>query len=258
MKTFHFLSGLPRSGSTVLSSILNQNPEVYVTPTSPMLDILISNQNSWHELPSVKANPFPEQLTNLTKAMIHASWEHRSEPIVIDKNRGWCKNMPASSILFEKDIKIVITTRDIPSIMASWLVLIRNNKNSYMQEVLKQKGLEYSDKNIMSEMWFNMVKDCVEGISQARKDASNRLLEINYDDLVDYPEIQLGKITRFLGLSEFNYDLNNIKNDNIDDDMVAWGLVGMHQIRNVLKKSPTDPKEILGEELYDIFSNLER
>ena len=53
MKTYHFLAGLPRSGSTVLASILNQNPEVYVTPTSPMLDLLVKNQDNFWELPSV-------------------------------------------------------------------------------------------------------------------------------------------------------------------------------------------------------------
>ena len=70
MKTFYFLAGLPRSGSTVLASILNQNPEVYVTPTSPMLDLLVKNQDTFWELPPVKANPCPDQLTNVTRAMI--------------------------------------------------------------------------------------------------------------------------------------------------------------------------------------------
>ena len=256
MKTFHFLSGLPRSGSTVLASILNQNPSVYVTPTSPMLDLLIENQNAWHKLPSVIANPFPEQLTNITRAMIESSWQHRPEPIIIDKNRGWGKNMPASTILFEKEIKMIAMTRDIPSIMASWLALFHKNPNTYMVEKLRNKGREYTDNNIMLEMWFDMVKDCVESLQQAKIDAANRILLVNYDELVNNPKTSLLSIESFLNLPKHEYDFDNIINDTNDDDVSAWGLNGMHSIRTKLNKTAKHPKDILGEELYNIFIEI--
>lgn len=258
MKTYHFISGLPRSGSTVLSAILNQNPAVYVTPTSPLLDQLIENQNIWHNLQTVKANPYPEQLTNITRLMIDAMWQHRPESIIIDKNRGWGKNMPASTILFEKDIKMVATTRDLPSIMASWLTLLKNNPHSYMTEVLYKKGFEATDDNMMAEMWFNMVKDCMEALQQAKKDAPNRLLLIDYDDLVNSPKKCILQIERFLGLPKFEYDFKNIKSDSNDDDLSAWGLNGMHKVRSVLGKTSKDPKKVLGEKLYNRFIELEK
>ena len=36
-KTYFFLAGLPRAGGTLLGAILNQNPDIYVGPTSPIL-----------------------------------------------------------------------------------------------------------------------------------------------------------------------------------------------------------------------------
>jgi hypothetical protein len=36
-KKFFFMAGLPRSGGTLLSSILSQNPDVYVSPQSTLL-----------------------------------------------------------------------------------------------------------------------------------------------------------------------------------------------------------------------------
>ena len=257
-KQFYFLSGLPRSGSTVLAAILNQNPEVYVTPTSPMLDLLIENQNAWHKLPSVQANPFPEQLTNITKAMIDASWEHRPESIIIDKNRGWGKNMPASKILFGEEIKVIATVRDLPSIMASWLTVLHNNPNSHMKETLRQKGFPPTDDNMMAEMWFSMVRDCMEGVVQLKKDASNRLLLVDYDDFVSNPNDTLKSIESFLSLPMHNYDFENIESLTEDDDLVAWGLSGMHKIRKKLEKTSKSSKEILGEELYNRFIELEK
>lgn len=257
-KQFYFLSGLPRSGSTVLASILNQNPEVYVTPTSPMLDLLIENQNAWHKLPSVQANPFPDQLTNITRAMISSSWEHRPERIIIDKNRGWGKNMPASTILFGSEIKMIATTRDLPSIMASWLTLLHKNPYSHMDSTLKNKGLSATDENRMGEMWFNMVKDCMESLAQAKKDASNRLLLVDYDGLIQNPKDTLKKIESFLELPSWEYDYNNIISETFDDDLAAWGLKGMHKIRSKLEKTSKHPKEILGQDLYNRFIGIER
>ena len=40
MKTFHFLSGLPRSGSTLITSLLNQNPQIHASTNSPVLDTI--------------------------------------------------------------------------------------------------------------------------------------------------------------------------------------------------------------------------
>ena len=257
-KTFHFLSGLPRSGSTILAAILNQNPAVYVTPTSPLLDQLIQNQDIWNSLQAVKANPMPEQLTNITRELINSMWEHREEPIIIDKNRGWGKNMPASTVLFESEIKIVATTRDLPSIMASWLTLLRKNPDSYMRQVLARSGMLYTEENMMHEMWVNMVKDCLEALVEARKDAANRILLIDYDIMIDNPAGTLRGIEDFLCLPSHKYDFNNIVSDTNDDDMSAWGLDGMHKIRPRLEKTATPAREILGDELFDIFTKLEK
>ena len=41
-KTFYFMAGLPRSGSTLLSSILNQNPRFYSGPSSPVLGAMFA------------------------------------------------------------------------------------------------------------------------------------------------------------------------------------------------------------------------
>jgi hypothetical protein len=41
MKKIYFLSGLPRSGSTVLAALLQQHPEMHTTATSGLLDMLV-------------------------------------------------------------------------------------------------------------------------------------------------------------------------------------------------------------------------
>lgn len=257
-KQFHFISGLPRSGSTVLASILSQNPSVFVTPTSPMLDQLIENQNIWHNLQTVKANPMPVQLDNITRRMINGMWQNVDKPIIIDKNRGWGKNMPAAEILFGEPMKMVAVKRDLPSIMASWLILLKNNPNNYLDQKLIQEGKAVNDENRMNDMWENMVRDCFEALQRALKDARSHVLLVQYDDLVDNPIEVLKSIEQFLHLPECQYDLDHIMNKYTDDDLTAWGLDGMHKIRSELKKTSQNPRKVLGDELFNKYTIIEQ
>lgn len=257
-KTYHFLSGLPRSGSTVLASILNQNPEVFVTPTSPMLNVAVAMQEAWASDPTVKANYYEEQINNLTKAILPAFWQHRPEPIIIDKGRGWAKNMPNASKLFGKPVRAVSVERDLPSIMASWLTLIKKQPGCHIDKILMQRGYAVTDENRMGEMWFNMVKDCMDGIRQIRQEAPDQFIVVKYDQLIETPHQTISMIEGFLELPSFNYDFNNIQNDTIDDDLTAWGFDGLHTIRPKLERVCKDPKEVLGEELYNRFVQIEK
>jgi len=258
MKTYHFLIGLPRSGSTVLSSLLNQHPDVYVTPTSPLLDLLIAVQDKWHTCPAVLANPFPEQLTNIIQAMIESAWSHRPEPIIIDRCRGWAKNLPAAYLLFKKQIKCIMTVRDLPSIMASWHTVMANNPGNYMDIELAKKNLPVTRESRVMGMWHNMVKDCMDGVRWAKWDGGEALLPVEYDAFIKDPEPILANITKFLGLSDYKFDINNIENTYEDDDLKAWGLSGLHSIRPRLEKTAKDPKELLGERLFETFVTLEQ
>lgn len=253
MKTYHFLAGLPRSGSTLLCSILNQNPSVYATPTSPLLELMFENQNAWHKNQAVIANPFPDQLTNMTKAMIAAAWEHRSEPIIIDKCRGWVKNQPASTILFGRDVKTIFTDRDLPSIMASWLSLFRQQPERIGEKF--RQGLQLDEAGLLDDVWQHMVKDCIECRPIAKHNP--HILTIRYDQLMINPLEVLDDIELFLSLPPYKYDFDNITSNTNDDDLAAWGLKDMHTIRPKLQKISKNAKDVLGEKLFNHYTMLE-
>ena len=50
MKTLNFISGLPRSGSTLISNILKQNPEVYSEAVSSLSAVVGSVNLNWEGL----------------------------------------------------------------------------------------------------------------------------------------------------------------------------------------------------------------
>jgi sulfotransferase len=257
MKEFYFLVGLPRSGSTLLATLLRQNQDVYVTSTSPMLDQLVANQDIYKEkLQSTKANYNQTQLDNITLRMIEGIWGHIDAPKIIDNNRGWARNLPSVEILFKKRIKCIAMYRDIPSIMASWLTLIKKNPINSIDQDLINRGQEVNDYNRMMLMWHEQVLDCVESLCSALTTNREDVLLISYDELISNPVDVLTKVNNVIG-SDITYSLDKINEYSIpqyDDD--AWGLNGLHDVRPAIDKVSSDPKDVLGDELYEIFTKL--
>jgi hypothetical protein len=249
-----YMIGLPRSGSTVLASILNQHPEIHVTPTSPLLDQLVANQDIYHSLQAVRANPVPGQLENITHSIINGMYSHIKKPIIIDKNRGWGKNVRDATTLLGKEMKMIATTRSLPAVMESWLRIIKKNPNSFVHRELK--GL-VTDARILSYMWEHQVKDCVESLHTAIQYNKKNVLIVDYDALVDNPVEQLNRVVEFTGASDFTFDLNNIKSETKDDDLAAWGIDGMHTVQPSLKRLNAITG-VLTQEQYVRFKSLEK
>lgn len=258
MKTFYFLAGLPRSGSTVLASILNQNPHMYVTPTSPLLDLLYLNEQAWRELPSVKANTVPEQLEAISEAIIEGCWQHIPQNIIIDKHRAWGRNLNTIKYIFKQEPKLIITVRDIPSIIASFMTLLRksNQNPHYIDKILIERNLKLSDMDRADVLWNYFIHDPYDSFRTAYKTNKNSLLLVDYDDLVNKKSEIIKQVYEFLNLPNYTHDYNNIENVTQDDDLLAWGLENLHTIRPNLNKVSKSPREILGDEIYYKYYNM--
>ena len=68
-KTLYFMAGLPRSGSTLLSSLLNQNPRFYSGPSSPVVGTMMQIQNDLANNELYIAYPKPHQATELVASV---------------------------------------------------------------------------------------------------------------------------------------------------------------------------------------------
>ena len=247
MKTFHFYAGLPRSGGTVLASILSQNPDVYVTTNTALHDVLTAANKAWNEAPTVISHPISEQLTNMNEALIDAMWKHRNESIIIDRNRAWANSMPVSKEWFGKDIKVIASIRDVPSIMASWITLIKNERGEMPQEMLE---------NVANDMWNTFTKEFLDTFVQLKREAGDRVLFFEYDDIVSNPRYHLSQIEDFLDLPKFEYDLENIQGEFQDKNIIPGGFKGMHRIRPKYEKVSVPPEQELGTKLYKKFQEL--
>lgn len=258
MKQYYFLAGIPRSGSTVLASILNQNPQLYATPTSPMLDLLYLNEQAWRKMPSVIANPIYEQLPAISQAIISGCWQHVPQSHIIDKHRAWGRNTQTIRAIFGIDPKLIVTVRDIPSVLASFIRLLRESSQrvTYIDRILIERNIPVNDTNRVDVLWNDFVQDPWDSFKTAWERDRGVLHLVDYDDLTTNRESAIRKVYDFLGLPHFDHNYECIDNPHSDDDLLAWGLENLHTIRRQLSKTASSPREVLGNRIYEKYASM--
>lgn len=114
-KTYHFISGLPRSGSTLLSAILKQNPKIYADISSPLcgmvqncVDSMTGSENN--------LNLSEDRRKSVLHGLINGYYNTIENPIVFDTSRSWTSKTNLIKTLFPSS-KIICCVRDIPWIL---------------------------------------------------------------------------------------------------------------------------------------------
>ena len=111
VKEMFFISGLPRSGSTLLSAILKQNPDVYADISSPveeMVSTSISVMSASESNQLIKEDKRKAILTGL----VESYYSDVDRPIVFDTSRGWTAKTGVLKDLFPHT-KIICCVRDL-------------------------------------------------------------------------------------------------------------------------------------------------
>jgi hypothetical protein len=242
MKLLYFLSGLPRSGSTVLSSILNQHPDVHSTSTSGLIDLMGSLCMAWQSSPAVHTqNSNKEEVYSLLRSLMTAKYENTSKDIIIDKSRGWTDPtiMNTMEAVLGQPPKIIATVRHPAECAASF---IRVAKPQDLQSFLSNSSL------------VEHLKSSYATLYNGYKERPECFLFIDYNELLENPQEQLNRIHEFLAIKPHAYDFNNLDPNVVAErDSEIWGVPNLHKIATKLERQHNyTAKDILGLH-YDNF-----
>jgi hypothetical protein len=245
-KQLHFLSGIPRSGSTVLAAILNQNPMTHVSTTSGLVHALDGLANTWHSQGLLNENdPDRKKLAQTMRGMIDAFYEDTDKPVIIDKGRGWPMPviMGAMSHVLGHKPKVIATVRPVPDCMASFVRVAKPDdldKFMYTGQLADHLKAAY----LSLQVGYEAMPEC--------------FLFVEYDNLLANPKKELARIHEFLNLPDYEYDLSNIDGSTVkEDDENLHGYVGMHDIKPVLEKQHNDDPRSLLSYHYNQFCQPE-
>lgn len=253
----HFVSGLPRTGSTLLMNLLAQNPAHHVTPTSGLIHLVNAVMERWPQLQEFQAeglaNVKPRVESGL-RGLMHGFFERplREEKTVFDKSRGWLFYIEQIEQILGSPIKVITLVRDVRAIVASW------------EKIYRRRGVEYRYPEnadlgpivtVEDRARFALLSNQVTGRSIARlRDAlqrcPDRLLLVPYETLTARPAETLAAIHDFLGLARFDYDPQHVQQVTQEDD----NYVGrdLHAIRPAVAPQADEPWQgILPEPLCE-------
>lgn len=262
------MSGLPRSGSTLLSAILNQNPKIHSGPSSPVLSTMFVIENHLNNDELFFSYPKINEGKKIISSVIDNFYSDRNEEIIIDKNRAWPSRVHYIEEYLEIEPKIICPVRSIDDILSSMIRMIRRNpfkegkqdRINFIDEQLVKLNIPISDNNrceyiagpqgILGQS-LKALSDCV------NQGYGDKLHFVEYDELVKYPEKEIGKIYEFLGETKYNHSFENIKNNFRERDLETYGVSDMHEVRKTLSIKSPDPREILSEEILEKCKGLE-
>lgn len=241
MKKIVFLVSLPRSGNTLLGSILNQNKEIACTANSIIFEVL-------HRIYSIKKGSsflnFPDHTSfnNMTKKIITNYYIDWKQKIIIDRS-------PATTVenltyFNYENHKFIFLKRDLTEVVKSFVYLYR--KNQY-KKTIDEVFNEITNPNHI------FLKNIL-AISNGKKTINKEnFITLDYNELIRNPKKQINKIYRFLNIPYFNHKFTNldqfsVNNVRYNDDSLPDHFQDLHKIRTnkILKK----------EHLFDLPENI--
>jgi len=214
---FNIVSGLPRSGSTLLCNILNQNPNFYASSTSILPGIVSQAINNWSnsdELKSLLINEKEKAVENLRRIcrLICQNWHLSNKPIIFDKSRGWTANLLLLRELFPKS-KAIITIRHPLNIIAS------TEKQHRKSGIVLNGGAIPLKERIEGLIGKGgMVTTSMVGTLDIIHRKVSNVLFIKCEDLTADPKITMIKIYNYLEEKYFDHNFDNIENVATDTD----------------------------------------
>ena len=260
MKKYYFMAGLPRAGSTLLSAILNQNPNIHSGPSSPVVGIMLALENSISNDELFRAYPKPEQAGKLISSVIENYYSDVDKPVIIDKNRSWVNRMHYIPGYFGIEPKIICPVRNMDEVLTSFISMHRRNtfdingKINFIDEMLIKSNIPLNDENRCQFLSGpnGIVGQSYSGIQQALMEGKQKLIHfVEYNDLINDPKETMRKLYEFLGEEYFEHDFATIESRHKENDAEVYGLADMHDVRNSLEKVSADPKEILPQSVYE-------
>jgi sulfotransferase len=264
MKKYMFFAGLPRSGSTLIQSILNQNPNMHVSTDSPVCETMFNVEYLLSSSQAFLANKNEIGRYNVVSSIIKEYYKDVDREYIIDKFFGW--GTPANLELIKKyitnDIKIIVTVRDIPEILASFTKILNNTQfgESFLDRQIQNSNM-FSYRTI-EEIRCDFLMSPGGEIDRALYSIHNLILNnyniclIDYNDFVNNPKSNIEKIYKYLDIQYYDHDLKNIKNNNTIDDTI-YGISNMHKVKESIKKDDYKIEDYLSTYTINKYKNLE-
>jgi len=256
MQQLHYCLGLPRTASTLIMNILNENPRIFTTGTCCMpyfLDACQERSADVAEFMALDKDVLNKSYVNFLRQGMRGWFEAMTDkPIVFSKSRVWAEWLP-HTFAFDPNSKYLVILRDLRDIICSFESLIwkhpqvcyGDRENPFHRESFERRMEVYcTDASSMLGRPLMLLPHVME---VAQKNP-NSFFICKHEHFNEKPRETLQMIYQWLGEPNFEHDFDNIpKPDYYEHDTVYRSLVS-HKTRTKLEKLEPRWPDIMTEE----------
>jgi hypothetical protein len=262
MENTILLDGLFRSGNTLLSSILNQNPDVHSTELTPLLGYMYQANEVYTRNEDALRNFAPDRFQRLITSTFKSYYEDIQKTNIIYRAKHWMH--PGNFDLYlkyvDKNPKVIYTVRGTLDILASMILLAR--EHPFFDQTMLLNNFEQLSYLPIEDARCEFIMDSTGMLPSSFSGLYNCLVEphrpmvhfVHYDDLVNYPDETLNGVYDFLNLPRFTHDFNSIEKLEKDREQL---LPTLHKVRKTLSKTSPSYEEVLSPYIIEKYKNAD-
>jgi sulfotransferase len=260
MRKIHFISGLPRSGSTLLQNILLQNDKLYASPTSSLLDFLLQVRDNWSKLEGHSTYPDGQDKWKVIRSILQ-NYHNTDRNVVFDKNRGWSTHIEFVEKVMNRPARIIACVRNLEDICTSFEKLFRKNRadgeihgefsNTQMKNLDGRIGVWTSDDGVLGRPYVSLLDTINRGLG-------DRILFFPYESWTADPDYWFEQLYNFIEEPFYQHDFESISQTIRENDAgYGWG-PDLHEIKTgKLIAAKSDAMNVVGQEWYKKLHDTE-
>ena len=260
----NFLGGLPRSGSTLLATLLNQHPKIYASPHSILLDGLTVLQETFINSESLRYGLQIGACQKTLWTLPQHFYQDIKKDIIVDKQFAWStKENYELATKISTYPRFILCYRPVLEVLASFVIKSVDNPNFYLNKELESKNFyakNYLSKNdAMAEYLMTgheLILKSILGLAYAKQNEKQGNFKfVAYDDLVNNPQKVMSDIFDFMKVDPIEIKIKNIENVFRYNDSAIIGAEGFHWVRPEIKKESTKPEDLFSDYILQKYAN---
>lgn len=253
VRSIHFISGLPRSGSTLLAALLRQNPRFHANmsgPLSGMVNAMLSEMSGRNEFSMFITHA---QRQRVLRGLFENYYgEEFAADVVFDTNRAWCARLPTLCELFP-EVRVIACVRHVSWIIDSLERAIRSNAlqpssifNFQAGGTVYSRAEGVANGEGLVGYAYNALKEAFYG------EHAQHLMVLQYETLVRDPAKAMTAVYEFIGEPAFEHDFDHVHFDAEAFD-VRTGTPGLHAVRK--RVAAQERASVLPPDIFRRFEN---
>ncbi|MDD2767889.1 MAG: sulfotransferase [Methylococcus sp.] len=206
-KRLLYVTGLPRSGSTLLCQLLGLHPEIYSTGhSSPLCQILMQLRQQWSDNEFLLAQLDVDfdlvygRLERAWRGFVNGWTAETERPWVVDKNRGWLAQIETVQD-FDPDFRMLVCVRELGQIIGS--IEARHAKTrllDFPDHLAHLSRYARADKLMGADGLVGGPLKAIEALQDLPAELQQRVYYVVFEHLMTEPVAALQDIHRWLDL----------------------------------------------------------